>query len=230
MEWQLEKVTDYFDNRNQINIWEYSQEYGKLPYEERILVDRSIKVRIERHLDQLLSYSSDSIIQVGAMIVDDIYRAGNLMYAYNSDVEDYLQATAKCVMNWYTKHGIMIHYMTNNTFSDYLRPLILFPIMLSKTNIIYICPQHIAWKKMKENDIPIEQFKIYYEDYRDEAYDRSQDIISRCCEHKAHYIHLDIDAGEEAFEKSLSYNNTKGHIVAFREEAPQDSAKIILLS
>ena len=120
--------------------------------------------------------------------------------------------------------------MTNNSFSDYLRPLIIFPLMLAKSNIIYICPQQMAWQKMEKKGIPLEQFKLFYKDYRDEAYEYSQEIIRRCCDCGAHYIHLDIDAGQEAFEKSFSYNNTKGHIVAFREEAPQDSAKIILLS
>ncbi len=230
MNWELDKATDYFDNREKISISEYAEEFDQLSIDERMIVDLMIKHRIIGWLEQVEENNKDLITNIGAMIVDDIYRAGNLMYSYNESVSDYLGVTAKTVMNWFTSKEITIHYMTNNTFTDYLRPLILFPMMLEKSNIIYICPQQIAWQSMEKADIPIEQFRLFYKDYQEAAYERSQDLIKRCCECGAHYIHLDIDAGQEAFEQSLSFSDTPGHIVVFREEAPQDSAKFLLLS
>ncbi len=230
MNWELGKATDYFDNREKISISEYAEEYGRLSIEEQRVIDLMIKERITGWLEQVDDINTELITNIGAIIVDDIYKAGNLMYSYSDCVSDYLRITAKTVMDWYTSKGITIHYMTNNTFTDYLRPLRVFPMMLEKSNIIYVCPQHIAWKSMEKAGVPMEQFRLFYRDYKEEAYEYSQDLIKRCCECGAHYIHLDIDAGKEAFEYTLSFINTPGHIVAFREESPQDSSKFLLLS
>ena len=65
-----------------------------------------IKERIIGWLEQVEDINKALITDIGAMIVDDIYRAGNLMYSYSESVSDYLEITAKTVMDWYTSKGI----------------------------------------------------------------------------------------------------------------------------
>ena len=230
MDWEFGKATDYFDNSRINSVFEYAKEYGKLDLSERPLVDMQIKRRIEGWLDQIAAMNNSELLKlVAGTIFDDIYRSGNLAYSYNDDVADYLRITAGTVSNWFTNQGIVIHYMTNNTFSDYTRPLIVFPLMLEKSNIIYICPQYIAWRNMLKNDIPLEQFKLYYADYAEDAMKTAYELILRCTQNKMNYIHLDIDAGIKSFEFEFLLKNLDGHILFFREEAPQDSGKFVSL-
>lgn len=228
MDWAFRKGTDYFDNREQNNIWVYSQEYDILPADEKVLVDQTIRGSLESWLDFISQEQPEMIENIGAIILDDIYRSGNLMYRYNDGVANYLHATAKPAMDWYKRHNIMIHYMCNNTFSEYIRPLIIFPRMLATSGIVYICPHHIAWTKMESMGIEFENYEQHYKEFETEAFEQSQKLIERCCELGCHYMHLDIDAGEKSFDKAISYQGQPGHIIAFREEAPQDSAKIRL--
>lgn len=131
-------------------------------------------------------------------------------------------------MNWYKSRGLQIHYMTNNIYSDYLRPLVVFPLMLEKSGLYFICPQHLAWKKMENGGITLEQFQLYYHDYEKWAFVEAYNLIERCCRMESHYIHLDIDGGRQSFSQDLSYHGERGHILVFRDEVPQ-SSKFILL-
>ena len=229
MDWELGKATDYFDNRTMNCIWEYSQEYGKLSMIERPMVDLLIKHRIEGWLDQISSYNEALLPMVAASIVDDIYRSTNLSYYFNEDVVDYLNATAKVVMNWYSKHGFQIQYMTNNSFSDMLRPLVVFPRFFSKTGLLYLCPQYYAWEQMEKKGIPIEHFPLYYRDYVAEATNAMRELAIRCCMAGAHYVHLDVDAGPEPFDADFAYKSNLKQVQVFRKEAPQDSSKFEIL-
>lgn len=229
MNWQLGKATDYFDNSTKNCIWEYSQQYGKLSMNERPLVDLQIKNRIEGWLDQIAAYNDSLLPMVAGTIVDDIYRSVNLSYYFNDDVTDYLNVTAKAVTNWYKNHGMQIQYITNNTFSDMLRPLVVFPKYFAKTGLLYLCPQYCAWEMMKERGIPIEHFQLYYRDYAADAIAVTNELIRRSCMAGAHYIHLDVDAPAVAFEADFEYHSGIKNIRIIRQEAPQDSARFELV-
>ena len=226
MNWELKKGTDYFDNQEKINIWEYSQEYGRLTEKERKMADFKIKIRMEGWLDQIARSQPGVIDTVAGCMVDDIYRAANMMTRYNEAVTEYLGATAGVAMKWFTKQGIQIQYMTNNTFSDMLRPLLVFPLIYLKSGIAYVCPQHISWCEMEENGIPMEHFQTFYEKYKAIGKAVAADLVDRYCRKGVPFIHLDIDAGIDTFQTELSYRGQKGKVLIFRDEAPQDSAKI----
>ncbi|SNU04626.1 hypothetical protein SAMN06297422_101168 [Lachnospiraceae bacterium] len=229
MNWEFGKVTDYFDNSIKNCIWEYSQEYGKLSDVERYIVNGQIRDRIEGYLEQVRSYNVSLLPVVLGTVVDDIYRSGNLSYYYNDDVAEYLSVTAKVVLDWYKQKGIQIHYMTNNSFSDQTRPLIVFPEMFTKAGLIYICPQQIMYDEMRKNGISPDQFAIYAKDFVSKTLQKTKDITMLCCETGTHYIHLDIDGDFSAFNIDFSYIGKENHVLVFREEAPQDSAKITYL-
>lgn len=226
MNWEMKKGTDYFDNREKNCIWEYSQEYGSLTDEAKVIVDQLIKNRLEGWLNMIDKDDPKLLGMIGAVIMDDIYRSGNLMTIYNDRVMEYLHATAKVVMDWYRHHDIMIHYLCNNTFSDFLRPLVIFPRMLSNSGLVYICPQHLAWLQMNEKGIPYDNFHTYYEEYEEAAFEEAQDLIRQCSKFGIHYLHLDIDGGQRSFETDFSYIDEPGHVVVLRKEAPQDSSQI----
>ncbi len=232
MNWNVGKITDYFDNRNQNNIWEYSQEYAKLSMEEKPKVDALLRDNIQGYLDYIESMRQPDLLRmIAGTIVDDIYRSANLLYYYSDDVADYLRATSAVIMNWYSKRGIQIHYMSNNTYSDMQRPLIVFPMMFKRSGLLFICPQHIAWQEMEKRDILIEHFCLYFKDFEKSSRDEASDLIQRCCESGVHYIHLDIDGGLPSFEKEIrDCRGKKGHYLFFKEEAPQDSGKYVDLS
>lgn len=227
MNWELTSLWAYFDNRERNSIIEYSKEYGKLSLEEREQADSLMRNRIVGHLSQLAE-NKEHIQRAAVTVIDDIYRSVNMAYSFDENTLNYLGATARVAMRFFSQCGVQIHYCTNNTFSDFLRPFSAFEIFFGAAGIVYICPQSIAWKLMQHDkgDIPMDNFVLYYKDYIEESVGIADDIRSRCVENGMHYIHLDIDGGNESFEKDMQFCEKPGHLVIFRDEPPIDKSTV----
>ncbi len=224
MDWELKSVLDYFDNRYQNSIWEYSQKFDALSPQEKTESARKMCSRITGHLNQLKS-NHETVQTVVNIIIDDIYRSANTLYYYNDGILDYLQVTALPVFRWVSEYGLQVHYMTNNTFTDCYRPLFLFDKIFMASGVKYICPQHIAWLIMSKLDIQYEDYYAMLPSFLDAARVQRDHMLENCFKHGISYVHLDIDGDDAQFEASIQYCNKDGHLVIFRNEDPSSSSK-----
>ena len=230
MNWELNSVFYYFDNRERNCIAEYSNEYGKLSDAERKEADRLMKNRIEGHLDQM-SGDFEQIQMAAECIVDDIYRSVNLAYMFNGAVFAYLNATAKVAMDWFTRRGLQIHYLTNNTYSDMTRPFRIFEPFFNAAGLEYICPQHILWEVLNEKrEITMEIYRRAFDTIGHVARNLwAKERIEDCCKSGRHYLHLDIDGDDDSFKVDTQFAQKDGHLVVFRSENPLDNPHVHVL-
>jgi hypothetical protein len=234
MNWTFKKIFDYFDNRTKNSIWHYSQAFFKMSKNQQNQATKDIEKSILNHLEKINSDvefipNYKNVQTTAAIIIDDIYRSANLLYYFNNDVSSYLKITAKNVANWLKKNNIIVHYLCNNTFLNTQRPFGLFRNVFEAAGFSYFCPQEIAYHQIITDGHKPEHFEVLLKKYITQARNKTQDLINETIAKGYSYIHLDIDGKPEVFEKDFLYGKKPGHVICFRQKAPQESSKIIII-
>lgn len=214
--WMLRHISDYWDQRVDA-IDRLSRAFAALPKGEKETAFNAIYNSVTLHADKL---STEEMCKFAVAMVDDLYKAANQMSQFDQDHLQYLKAGATAFFNSVARRGYMIHYFTNNTFSDLRRPVFGFPIWFKAASISYVCPQEIA---VRGSENPGEWQRLIG---RDIAASRS--VANRTAnelrDKGRSFVFLDIDAADfAAAEQSLG---KPGVIWVFREDAPVAGTRV----
>ncbi len=217
-DWFFSRITDYWDNRDKNSIFEHSQVFRKYSVEEKSEIITLINKSITKHFSVL---SNEQLMNVAWIIADDMYKSVNEFTTFDESISEYLYATAGTFFDLFKDKGYSLHYLTNNTFSDLLRPLHIFRKCFMAANLQYICPQEVALYLMKQDGIGETEYYHYIDRYIKEAEELADQIIDRCNENGDSYFYLYIDGDNEKFLSSLETIGKAGIITAIRTEAPK---------
>ena len=161
-----------------------------------------------------------------ASVVDLLYRAVNTFSVFSNDILSYINVAGRTALSAFETYGIRIHYLTNNTFDNWFRPIEIFPAFFQSCGFIYICKHEIV-KMLMEADghrgakILGKLFSLYER----EAAGIRDEVISSCINEGLSYILLEMDGGDEVIESCFAPSKEYDIITAFRTDSPVDSAK-----
>ncbi|NLA88110.1 MAG: hypothetical protein GX847_12700 [Clostridiales bacterium] len=186
---------------------------------------------MERMSPSLFDYALCGVaLNIAGVIIDDIYRSVNIAPIYTTMMEDYLSAAAEPISKHFSKIGITIHYLTNNTYSEYTRPLKVFPRLCDVIGFTFISPIHAASHLLLKDGKTLQEFDMLYPAYYNDAMTMVNRIIALCHDANRHYLLLIPDGDTEDFKLSAEMINKKGVLTLFQTEAPQNSPKISVYS
>ena len=216
-DWNLPHITDYWDQRAGA-IERLSRVIKSVPEFGREAEVDALYDAVTLQADAL---PDEQLIKFAVPMVDDLYKSVNQRTQFDECDLLYLQFSASAFFNSLKRRGYMVHYFTNNTFSDLIRPVYAFPAWFGAATLLYICPQDIAARSFEENK-PAEEWPSLIKKYLTEARVVANSLADRCLAEGRHFLFLDIDAANfPAADKSL---NQTGVVWVFREDAPtQDS-------
>jgi hypothetical protein len=132
--WMLPHISDYWDQRVEA-IDRLSRAFAALPEGEKKPAFNAIYDAVTLHADKL---STEDMCKFAVTTIDDLYKAVNQMSQFDQDHLQYLQAGATAFFNSIARRGYMIHYFTNNTFSDLRRPVLRLPNLV-QSSVDFLC-------------------------------------------------------------------------------------------
>lgn len=222
--WLFQKVTDYFDNRFQNNIYQFSGELAQYPPEQRKNIYAAISEHIIAYMERCIK--NNEILQtIACCVVDDMYRSINSERYFSSEIMEYLDATGRIFLEYLSRKNVSIHYLCNNTFTNSDAIVWLFPAFLNSCGIQYYSPHYIAWLLMERDGIPYRKFEMEYPRYQKEALCVMHKAIVESNERGDHYLVLFPDADRDDFFPATEAIGKTGVLTIVRTEPPLDSAK-----
>jgi hypothetical protein len=218
-DWNLRNISDYWDQRVGA-IERLSRVIETIPESRREAEVNALYDAVSLKADAL---PDEELIKFAVPMVDDLYKAINQRAQFDECDMLYVQFSASAFFNALKRRGYMVHYFTNNTFSDLVRPVYAFPAWFGAARLLYICPQEIATRNFEGNK-PAEEWPSLIQKYLTEARLIANGLADRCLAEGRHFLFLDIDAQDfPAAEKSL---DQPGVIWVFRAEAPTQGSPI----
>ena len=222
MEWKFRKITDYFDSAERIA--ELAKIRAELSETEREKADADMREHIVACVREL--HKAKIFYAAAASVVDLLYRAVNTFSVFSNDILSYINVAGRTALSAFETYGIRIHYLTNNTFDNWFRPIEIFPAFFQSCGFIYICKHEIV-KMLMEADghrgakILGKLFSLYER----EAAGIRDEVISSCINEGLSYILLEMGGGDEVFESCFAPSKEYDIITAFRTDSPVDSDK-----
>jgi hypothetical protein len=225
--WFLKKISDYWDNQSQNNIFQYSQIIGSYSPDKKAKVLQAIREAIFEHVALL---SEEHLCYAAFVIADDIYKSANEINVFNSYISEYLEASAGTFYDLLKQRGYCLHYLTNTLFAGsaahgFIRPLKIFRPFFTPSGIRYICPHEIALDLMKRDGLTEKDYDENIAKYLGKAEEVGDMIIDKCHEDKESYINLQINGPETHFVQCFARVKDKGVITVFRSEPPTRGTK-----
>jgi hypothetical protein len=222
MDWFFSKITDYWDNKSKNSIYEYAKEIRKYDSKEQEQIRFKIIEAIVKHFGAL---NDKQLAMVATVIVDDIYKSLNSIPVFMEEIITYLDASAGTFFELLKRKNFVVHYLTNNAYSDLQRPIDIYRDCFIAANIRYICPHEIAVSLMENDGITRSDYQKNIDRYIDEAKLVGDMVIDKCHENMDSYFNLQIDGDEEKFQKSIDMIGREGIITVFRSDSPLESTK-----
>jgi hypothetical protein len=214
--WILPHISAYWDQRVDA-IERLSRAFAAVPKAEKEQAFNAIYDAVAQQADKL---SVEDMCRFAVAMVDDVYKTANQLTQFDQDHLRYLTASAAAFLNSITRRGYMIHYFTNNTFNNLMRPVRAFPIWFKAAHTIYICPQELA----AEGSTLPEEWPPLIERNLAATRTIANDVAGRLREQGRSFVFLDVGATEiAAAEISL---NKPGVIWAFRADAPSANTPV----
>lgn len=226
-EWFLNRLTDYWDNREQNSIAIYSQQLGKCTPKEKSEAEDAIRAAIAKHVSVL---TDEQLLNAAFIITDDIYKSVNGMSSYNDLVTDYLTASVGTFFQLFHERGYALHYLTNNTFTDWKMPIFILGRIFVPAGMVYICPQQIAQMLMKHDQITLTDYFDHLPRYIQEAEGIAEEVLERCHAQGESYFYLYVDGETENFNTAIEEIGEEGVLTVFREEAPVAGTSCLVYS
>jgi hypothetical protein len=223
--WQLEKIVDYWDQRVQA-IDTLSRQLATVPDEQREAQLKQIQAAI---LSRAAELSDEDLVLASFVMTDDLYQAVSVLPAWDDALADYLRTSVGAFLSVLHGRGYAIHYVVDNAFkqtTDGMNgPLEWYPTWFRTAGLKYICPQAIAPDIMKHDGYTAEQYFQQLPRYIREARLVANAVVERCHEGNDSYFFLDTDYVPESFKVPLSAKDAPGVIHVFRNDAPIKGSK-----
>lgn len=217
--WVFRRPYEYFDNREELNILKFSQEIGRYSEKDR-------KQAYEEISNTLSSYAKGLELKglkfFVYTVLDDLYKFINMTQFYSESVEEYLWHSARVLFKEFNNRGLNIHYATNNTFSDDLRPTKIFPNYFKSAGITFISPYVYKQAAIVTGDFTEQEKQMFSEDssFRRECLDGFlREIRNR------DYVYLHSDGVQEDFKVVFQDVGNSNIVTVFREDVPVPHSK-----
>ncbi len=81
----------------------------------------------------------------------DLFRTANYITVFFDRVQDYLDALARPIFEWFSENGLQLHLLVANDFADLSRLLTLFPDFFSAAGLPCISPYIFAFRLMEHD-------------------------------------------------------------------------------
>jgi hypothetical protein len=218
----LPKITDYWDSST-LAIDRFARQLGELPPDQKELASRELTAAMSEHIRVL---PDKLLVQAAIAIVDDLYQTACWIDRWDSELFAYLEATAGVFLSMLTERGFTLHYLVDNTFDDFERPMRLFPGWFPAAGIVYACPQVVGCElvlKMEGEHAPLSE---RLPNYIREARDIVESMLDRCRAESRHFFLLDLDFEERSFRSSLQEKDVNGMLTIFRNDGAQPGTKL----
>jgi len=221
-DWYFPRLTDYWDNQNQNNIFEFSQIIGFYNEETQTKLYNEIRERI---FELVAAMNDEQLCYAAFIIADDLYKSANEIGLFKRDISNYLEATAGTFFDLLKQRGYCLHYLANTLFAGsaaegFIRPLKIFRRYFGPSGITYICPHEIALDWMQKDGLSLDDYDQNIDRYLEKAQADGDQRIAQCDQTNDHYFNLQIDGDEKHFMQSFARVNDKGIITVFRSEPP----------
>ena len=231
--WVCATLLDYFRVANNTTVAEmYSRAMVDMPED----VFQSVSKRVASfEVSKLGCYDLMNLGQFNelqklvAAIIDGIYCTAAGLHSFDAALLDYLTVTAKPIFKWLREHGLAVHYLTNNTYSNLMFPADLFMRFFNAAGLLYACPQNAVWYAMQKHDEPWEMFEENYA--RNIYYSRHEYNVTSQMSFKKGIssVHLVMDGGISDFPELDKYSGQDGHVIVFRDQEPRPGSKYMTI-
>lgn len=200
--WQFSEMWRYFDY-NEMAIYKYSEEIAKLPEQEREAVYKDIAGRIRGYVEYLLP-QSEKLYQFAVIVYNDLYRTMCNTPYYSWRQTEYLHATVLVVTDMLIKHGITVHFASNNVFGNPCAIKTVFPLMWRECGLhtvdIYTIVEKLSKKELNTN----EDLMGVYDYYRAEAGFIARMVIEEMNKNNRSYALIIPDGDDVELEYMLN--------------------------
>jgi hypothetical protein len=223
----LRRITDYWDARANA-VFTLAQRLEAIERGDRMAVLAEITRCVDRHLDVL---SREQLESVAWITADDLYRSACALSYWDVSIPDYLTASARPLLRRLTKYGYSVRYFVDNEFAStrigLAGPAEWFPLWFAAAGFAYICPQEVAFRRIRDNGHALDSWTDSLSEYLPGARASALDALKRCRGLGTHVVFLDAESREEAAELAFG-DPSPGVIVAFRNKAPHESSTCIV--
>jgi hypothetical protein len=227
--WFRPSITDYWDWRGAA-VESHVQKLAALAPAAREQALGEIRDCIAAHAAAL---SDDLLLKAAVCMSDDLYKTavgteqivrGPRVRVWDENDRSYLAASAATLGSLVAARGYVIRYVIDNSFEiseDGLAgPIEYFRVWFSAAGFVYICPQALATELMKADSQKPEDLVGLLPQYAAEARYLANSVAGRCQQEHRHYVFLDADSVDGAFEAALAKPEGEGVLQIFRNEAP----------
>ena len=222
------KITDYWDpNKNQIGL--FGDYIRTLSPEEQNSFNSSITEAIRTHVSVL---SDKTLLNVGAVMVDDLYRSMSVTKLIDQSISLYLKSSALEFLILFRQRGFVLQYIMDKIITegspDFQNLLGFNYLWFTSAGFVYVCPQKIALDIMLRDNIDKDDYYKELPRYIEEARYLMHTIIDECISELRHFILIDADFEEEFLFSLLNAKKKPGFLRVLRNQ-PVDKSKEIAI-
>jgi len=201
-----------------------------LDSEEQNRFVSSIKEAIKAHVNVL---SDRTLMHVGAVMADDLYRSMSVTKSIDKSISLYLESSASEFLKLFRQRGFVIHYIVDNIITegspDFQNLLGFVGNWFNSAGFFYICPQEIALDFMLHDNISKDDYYRELPRYIDEARYLMHIAIDKCVSEYKHFILVDADFEEEHLLSLIHGEINPGILRALRNQPVDKSSEITII-
>ncbi len=175
---------------------------------------------LTQRVADLVAVMDDSLVlEVAALAVDDLYRAGTTLAMWTPDVAAYVRATWATIFSSVRGRGYRIFYVVDHEYPERIgRPIELYPDLFTAAGITYICPHVLANQlpEALEAEVDAEGLAPFVERGRELAFTQVEKVL----ESRDHLAYVEIAGADDTLTRVVALAGASATVGVVRLGTP----------